>query len=80
MACLNPPNPQFQCVDAANQWANKTLRYLSQNLEPSYVPRFNAATGLSLSYTAAKTPEIDSAVNYLTFKSAILEQFIKEFQ
>jgi len=79
--CLtDPPPPQFSCVDSANDWARRTLTYIGQNLEQSYQPRFLAATGLSVSYNAAKTEQINNAVNYLTFKAAILEQFIKEFR
>lgn len=79
--CLTDPPPEkFSCVDSANDWARRTLTYIEQNLEQSYQPRFSAATGLSLSYNGAKTEQINNVVNYLTFKAAILEQFIKEFR
>jgi hypothetical protein len=75
-----PPSPKFSCVDSANDWARRTIIYIGNNLEQSYQPRFLAATGYRSTYDRAKTPEINNAMDYLTFKAAILEQFIKEFK
>lgn len=79
--CLTDPPPAgFSCNDEATKWLQRTNEYITGNLEPSYGARFAAATGLSLSYSAAKTPEIDSIANFLTFKAAVLQEFMKEFR
>jgi len=79
--CLSAsPPPQFSCNDSANQWQIRTLKYIGENLEQSYQPRFLSATGLTLSYNGAKSEEINSVANFLTFRAAILEQFIREFK
>lgn len=77
--CLTQPAPAgFSCLDGTNKWAEKTRNYLSTSMETSYLPRFDAAAGPTLNYGAAANSEINGAVNYLTFKATILQEFIKE--
>ncbi len=80
MCLADPPPPKFSCVDQANDWLNQIRSYIVKELESSYLARFDAAKGLSLSYNGAKTPEIDNVVNFLAWKATILEEFIREFR
>jgi hypothetical protein len=57
-SCLQPPTPNFSCEATAGQWDEKAAKYIHDNLEPSYLERFNSASGLSMSWTGMdqKTP------------------------
>lgn len=70
---------KYPCMQITNGWLQQCYVYIQKNMEPSYAPRFAAASGMSLSYNGAHgDQEIDSSVNTLTFKAAILNEFIKE--
>jgi hypothetical protein len=77
-ACLTVTN--MPCEQEATKWLNECAAYIQKNMEPSYYPRFINASGLTLSYNAAKTETINNIANQLTFKAAALDEFIKEMR
>jgi len=75
--CLEAPaEAGFSCLKALTDWYNRIKAYIGSAMEVSYLPRFDAATGLSLNYTGPS--ENNNSINFLTFKAAILQEFIKE--
>ena len=78
MSCLSPQDAKFSCSGAVAQWNMKSLRYIRENMEPSYASRFFSATGLSMIWSEA-SPEINKLLQFLKDHTDILEQFIKEF-
>ena len=78
--CLAKP-ADFPCEKMSNEWTRETRNFIIEKLEPSYLARFDAATGNWMSYNAVVgNPKINGIVNYLTFKAAILEKFLEEFR
>jgi hypothetical protein len=81
--CLHPTpsvaSPEFDasCEKRATDWDERAARYLHDNLESSYLARFNTAEGLSMSWEGADQ-SVDRDLNYLNSRINALEQFIKE--
>jgi hypothetical protein len=83
--CLSDTPPtRFVCWDQWIHWRDQTRTYLSKNMDPTYLARFKATTGIHAEY---RTPggrvleEKDgNAVNLLTFSASTLDEFIREFQ
>jgi hypothetical protein len=75
----------FSCSVEEVRWRDKARRYISKNMEPSYLARFDATLGTHMEYK--KTPsgtflqgEESNAVNYLAFFADTIHKFIKDFQ
>jgi hypothetical protein len=82
---LDEPPKGFSCSVEEVGWRDKARRYISKNMEPSYLARFDATLGTHMEYKKTSSGRFlqgqeSDAVNYLAFFADTLDKFIKEFQ
>jgi len=78
------PPKGFSCVKEKDRWIRQARSYIFKNMEPSYLARFKATTGIFAYYRTHSGKDLseqdNEAVNFLSISSVALDQFIKEFQ
>lgn len=80
--CVNPPQPApgnqpFSCEDQARAWEINCAKYIADNMDASYLQRFESATGLSMSWAGVDT-KTNNILQRLHNQTDMIEQFIKE--
>jgi hypothetical protein len=84
--CQKDERPKgFSCWDKWISWGDQTRKYLSMNMEPSYLARFKATIGTHMNYKSMPSGNFlegrdADAVNLLHFSAGTLDEFIREFQ
>jgi hypothetical protein len=84
--CQKDERPKgFSCWDEWIRWRDQTKKYISRNMEPSYLARFTATMGTHMEYKSMPSGKFlegqdSDAVNLLHFTAETLDEFIREFQ
>ncbi len=76
----NVAEPKPELLELADSWATKTYTYLV-TVRPSYAARFNAANGLSFSYSIGGKPVAEQnghVIDFIKPRNAVLGKILEE--